>query len=491
MLSLAVMLMSMSMSISNGSPFFTDDFNSNHDYLSNGVSGTGWDGFIYNAGFDGTQNTVVEKAETSNGELTLMSKEGNWENAADDGVFLYVNIAAGTNFTVNVYVSNYVWTSWHDIGIMARAATGTTEDYVMSRLHITGNVNNALRSVNNNVTSNNDGTNDPAMYYLQLEKSGSMFIVRASEDGIAYKEIAAIDRTDMENVDLQVGLYQATFSGNTGDVSFDDFSIELNPIAQSPTPFNGESMVNIDAKLSWEMPDAYVPEGYDIYIGSDPNMNGAFIANWENSTIDPAADMSYALNNDVTYYWRVDSLEPNGMYPILHEGEMWSFTTLPPSPVITVNPASQTVAAGTTIDLSLTAINTDTYTWYQSLDTIADEGDTYVGTGSVIQVQINDISDEGWYYCVASSEAGTETSAMAHVMTKRLVSHWEFEGDLTDSVANGGPVHNGTATDPTYAVGKIGSQAFQFHGDERIVTIDDSVDYYNFYPQGLTIGCWV
>ena len=33
----------------------------------------------------------------------------------------------------------------------------------------------------------------------------------------------------MANVALQVGLYQATFSGNTGTVAFDDFSLSVVP----------------------------------------------------------------------------------------------------------------------------------------------------------------------------------------------------------------------------------------------------------------------
>lgn len=473
--------------------YFADDFSTDHDFLANGVTGTGWNGFIYNAGHSSTQNAVVTTAGVSSGVLNLATSNGNWENADDDGAFLYVDVPAGADFTTTVYISAYTWVSYHDVGIMARVGMGTTENYVMSRYFARYGVDNSLRSVDENVTTNNNGTSDPAMPYLQLEKSGSLFIVRASTDGVTYIDIASIERSDMANVALQVGLYQATFSGNIGTVAFDNFSLELSPIAASPSPKDGEEMVATTTDLSWSAPLGYSPIGYDIYIGTDPNVANVSRQGWTSTTINPVIDLGYSLDKNTVYYWRVDTLEPNDLAPIVHAGQVWSFTTVPLNPVITVDPVSQTVPVGTVIDLSATASNADAYTWYQSVDAIADEGDTMVGTGQIIQLAIDSIAREGWYYCVASNPIGGDTSAMARVMTRRLVGYWDFDGNLTDKVTDGVPSHDGSATDPNYVAGvpEIGGQGYQFLGDGRVVTISDSADYFNFYPEGMTISCWV
>ena len=207
-----------------------------------------------------------------------------------------------------------------------------------------------------------------------------------------------------------------------------------------PTPKDGSTLIGVDQQLSWTEPIAYTPDGYDVYIGTDPNVNSGQVLGIVGTTVDPATDLGVALINDQTYYWRVDALEPNQvdpLYPTIHPGSVWSFTTLPPDPLITGDPVSQTVPAGTEIDLSVTALNTDTYTWYHSVDAVADTGDTYVGVGSTVQVLIDDVSKEGWYYCVASSQGSleTDTSEMARVMTERLVGYWDFEDDLDDGVA--------------------------------------------------------
>lgn len=293
----------------------------------------------------------------------------------------------------------------------------------------------------------------------------------------------------------QIGIWIiATHNSNSkGDWVVDNVRLTIPDIALNPHPVDREALVDVAAPLSWDSPTVFTPVGYNVYIGTDPNVNDASELNWTGTEIEPAVDLEYSLAHATTYYWRVDALEPNNPTPIVHTGNTWSFTTAPPVPVITVDPVSQTVASGTVIDLSVSALNADTYTWYQSEDAIADAGDFNVGTGRILQVAVDDISKEGWYYCVASNAVDSDTSAMARVMTRRLVGYWDFEGDLADKVAGSVPTHNGSAVDPNFAAGvpQIGGQGYQFYGDGRVVTVENSDQYFNFYPQGLTISCWV
>jgi hypothetical protein len=268
-------------------------------------------------------------------------------------------------------------------------------------------------------------------------------------------------------------------------------------LAGVPDPSDGQTLVLTDTQFSWQAPNAYTPVGYDVYIGNDPNVAGASQLGWTATTIDPAADLAFSLANNTTYYWRVDSLEPNTPAPIVHTGDVWSFTTAPADPIVTGDPVSRTVAVGTTIDLSVTSLNVDTYTWYRSADEALDpQTDIQVGTGATVQVMINGIAEEGLYYCVVSNGVTELTSGAAQVLTERLIGYWDFEGDLADEVASivaGAPAHAGTVSEPNFVDGvpQIGGQGYKFYGDGRIVTIADSIDYFNFYPRGFTISCWV
>ncbi|MBN2842332.1 MAG: hypothetical protein JXM68_04535, partial [Sedimentisphaerales bacterium] len=249
----------------------------------------------------------------------------------------------------------------------------------------------------------------------------------------------------------------------------------------------------VDTDLQWQAPNAYTVDSYNIYIGDDPNMDDAARTVWAATSITPATDMGYALANDIKYYWRVDAHEPNGLNQIVHTGDVWTFTTVPPVPVITSDPVSQTVNAGAVVSLGVTALNADTYTWYQSLDTIVDEADAVVGSGQSVQVAIDGIADEGWYYCKASSVIGSDTSAMARVMTKRLVGWWPLDGSLEDAIdteITGAPSRDGSAETTNFVDG-ISGLGYKFLGDGKVVTIADSVEYYNFYTSGVTVSCWV
>ena len=307
---------------------YTDNFDSDNDYLINGVTSTIWDGFIFNSGHDSTQNTIVESAVSNNGILTLQSSRGNWENAADDGLLLYIDIAAGTDFTASVYVNNYIWTDWHDAGLMVRTAESDSEDYVMSRYFANYGINNCMRSTDNNITTNDNGPSYPAMPYLQLQKTGSMFYIRASEDGINYINIASVDRQDMAGTALQVGIYQATFSDNTGTVAFDDFLLITTPTektAEYYLPSNGAIDLQKTVTLAWNA--GYGAVEHYLYAGN--NYDSVLNANTESSeyiTTLYGNDLTYtfeSLAEGRTYFWRVDEYDGVETYA----GEVWSFTT--------------------------------------------------------------------------------------------------------------------------------------------------------------------
>jgi len=211
----------------------SDDFSGSHDYSGKNVTGTIWDGVMINDGFSGTQNTTVSAANsnTSNaGRLTLTTANGDWGGASADGFFLYLMVSGDFTATVQVVSASVV--NYHDLGLMARAADeaagGAGEDYVAGRYFAAGGANN-LRSVDDSAETNTDGAG--LRSFLSISRSGNVFTyVRASDSAFTTGvETSSVTREDLDDVPLQVGIWQATFTGSQGTAVFDNFTLTTVP----------------------------------------------------------------------------------------------------------------------------------------------------------------------------------------------------------------------------------------------------------------------
>jgi len=252
--------------------------------------------------------------------------------------------------------------------------------------------------------------------------------------------------------------------------------------AYNPIPSDGATGVAVSQQLSWDPPTEYTPESYDIYlVTGEPNFVGVTPVNQSGNTYSPS------LVQTTTYYWKVDAYEPNAV-PILHEGEVWSFTTVDPTPVIETHPVSQTVAAGENVTFSVDGQNLTTFQWYHKTfgGTV-----TPLGTNQIQDVTGVALADEGYYYCVANGLL----SDSARLMTERLVAHWAFENNLEDSEGT----YDATYVDPneanpvptpTFVAGRLG-QALSKTDGTLYAQVVDSNDFFNFFPQGFTASGWV
>ena len=275
--------------------------------------------------------------------------------------------------------------------------------------------------------------------------------------------------------------------------------VPLNPVPG----VGAEAPVN--QILSWQQAPAASGLGvtYQVYFGTDPNASNPTyygLTPVKTTTAEPADfvfDPTPDMATSTTYYWRVDTLEPNlPSDPIVHTGPEWSFITQPPSARIETNPVGLTVPAGTAqAAFTVAGINITDYQWFKDGVALPDDPtDTlYVGqdgpTLTVLDVQV---ADEGFYSCEGDNSLEIPSvSASAQLLTERLVGWWKLDGDLTDSVP-AGVTHNGTSVDPNFvAIGKDGG-ALQFFGDvEGMVIFANSADFFNFYPRGYTVSAWV
>ena len=207
--------------------FISDSFGVAHDYLGSGATGTVWDGFFYNLYAGGNATVFTADANASNaGRLTFRSTYGNWENGDDDGILLYRTVAGDFDAMVQIIDMNTV--SWHDAGIMARVAdladAGAGEDWVAVKHFASANSNGHRSTDNGAGITVEAGTAQP---WLRLTRTGDTFTSYRSTDGVTWSQISASTRTDMSGLAVQVGLWQATFSGNEGVAQLDNFSLRL------------------------------------------------------------------------------------------------------------------------------------------------------------------------------------------------------------------------------------------------------------------------
>ncbi len=131
--------------------------------------------------------------------------------------------------------------------------------------------------------------------------------------------------------------------------------------ASSPDPADAATGVALDADLSWSGPP--IADTYDVYFGdTDPP---AFVGNQAGTTYDPGT-----LAGSVTYYWRIDVVEADGV--TVHTGDLWSFTCVeaPPDPAEQVSPVNGATGLDvlTTILVWDSAAGATSYEIYLSID---------------------------------------------------------------------------------------------------------------------------
>lgn len=213
---------------------YTDNFDTSHDYSGGNISGTIWNGMLFNSGFLGTQNAtlVTANANTTNaGQLTVTSQNAGWDGGSDNGFALYRNVTG--DFEATVQVTGATVADYNDMGLMARVANsadaGAGEDYVLLR-YFAGFGYMGTRSVDNNAQTD-FGFPSGLRSYSKLQRSGNVFTFTMASDAAFTQGIltTSITRNDFEGLALQVGIWQAGFTSTQNTARFDNFSLSAVP----------------------------------------------------------------------------------------------------------------------------------------------------------------------------------------------------------------------------------------------------------------------
>lgn len=213
---------------------YTDNFDTSHDYSGGNVSGTIWNGVLFNSGFVGTQNAtlVTANANTTNaGQLTVTSQNAGWDGNSDNGFALYRNVTG--DFEATVQVTGATIADYNDMGLMARVANsadaGAGEDYVLLR-YFAGFGYMSTRNVNDNVQTDADFSGG-LRQFTKLKRTGDVFTLTVATDAAFTQGIStsSITRNDFAGLALQVGIWQAGFTSTQNTARFDNFSLSVVP----------------------------------------------------------------------------------------------------------------------------------------------------------------------------------------------------------------------------------------------------------------------
>ncbi|MCC8408696.1 family 43 glycosylhydrolase [Mucilaginibacter sp. UR6-1] len=207
-----------------------DDFNKPHSYLNTGTKGSIWDGIIGK----GTQQTADKITVDTNG-LLLSSTDSKWDGNKPNGPFLYKTLqgdfVAETQVTDVSGLTEKKVSGSNEAGLMVRLvadSSGKTDELVQNGIFTAWSVGNLVTNLQNgNRMQSNNQSGFNFYPYLQIQRSGSLFYLRGSNDGKHWNNLpgSPILRTDLDGKSLQIGLYQAIYGGRSAYGRFKYFKL--------------------------------------------------------------------------------------------------------------------------------------------------------------------------------------------------------------------------------------------------------------------------
>jgi hypothetical protein len=221
--------------------------------------------------------------------------------------------------------------------------------------------------------------------------------------------------------------------------------------AHYPVPGDGAKGVT-DSMLTWntgrdpnnlEQANTNITHHYLYFRDTDPNV---LLPDTQKVLI-AANDLtgSYEVGEilpDKTYYWRVDEVlnygSPTDPGSII-EGTLWQFESWRSAPVVTGDPVNTMIDAedDAVFTVAFTSFSTADVMWLKYVDGINDLPLTDAGkytvdtdgtTYTTLTVKDADVTDEGYYYILLSSDGGSDTSAQAALAVRQLKAHWTLDG---------------------------------------------------------------
>lgn len=227
---------------------YSDDFSYTLDFMTEDLPDTSiWEAWEVNAGTFDPQDADLLQLNTDGFDLVIESSMGSFTGAAeDDGVFLYRTVPEGIDFEVQVKMTDGSFPTYgadpcyyNMAGIVIRPDDYSIQDMLCLFFFELYDFHMVFKTIDDAVQAEQtspwadwgDFYNYP---WMKLTRVGNTFTAYTSQDGDTwYENLITVDREDLADMDLRVGLSQCTFNTDTGFVKLDEFSLTHENLSAS------------------------------------------------------------------------------------------------------------------------------------------------------------------------------------------------------------------------------------------------------------------
>ncbi len=239
---------------------FTDAFTTQHDYTTNGLIGTPYDGLFLNfrdvpggaAGADGAGSTINMDSQISNTNgLFVSSVQSTWQGTGDDGPFLFKVVpgnidSVSGDFQALVHINNMNALNGVFAGLQARlftspnhsAGPGTNENHLnyWKVQNGTTSVRSTQQGANTTFVAAGPATADGWLLLQRVASTNFYFFEKAATNDLWTLVTNLTVASAANNAPMEVGLAQQSTAGVNASATFDSFMLDAAGIVSGLTP---------------------------------------------------------------------------------------------------------------------------------------------------------------------------------------------------------------------------------------------------------------
>lgn len=241
---------------------FADNFDVSHNYISQGVPGTGWDGMsIGILTIPAADVTTWNANVVASGSLSIRTAGGAQADYGDSP-FMWKTVTG--DFTNIVHVTDYQNSIYQIVGLLARDPDETTGNWIyIGDFELFPYLTWDVRDTTGGTSAEASGLpgyvveGDVSTYprWLKLTRVGTQMSCSVSTNGVVWDDVYTSDRTDFPAT-MQVGIFDSTFDTGVCSAQLQNFSLSGPNVEISTPPAQASGLTlttNLDGTydLSW------------------------------------------------------------------------------------------------------------------------------------------------------------------------------------------------------------------------------------------------
>lgn len=218
---------------------YSDNFATDHDYLTETFDGTIWEGMNCNTSGNDNNVAVLTDFSASGGALRIESENGIIAGEDVCGAYIYRTVPGGIDFVADMMITGGSFVSFdssafhNSVGIFVRNPDYSVANHIYAHMFELWGFHHILKSSIDGVQTEVEVANGAidvysslaAYPYIRLTRAANLFTVSISADGFTWIETNSVERPDMADIDLEVGIGQANYTTGVTAAVVDDFNL--------------------------------------------------------------------------------------------------------------------------------------------------------------------------------------------------------------------------------------------------------------------------